>query len=180
LLNIVDLILTAFLFLFALRGLFRGLFRESFSLVGLFLGFVVAIRYDEFLATLWKGYWKISPTILRAICFVVLFFVVYFLSNLVGLLLHNSARLLFLQTINRVGGIAIGLGKGAVLLSLVLFFVSLSSWMPEKMRKNMDGSYLVPPLRWLGVKLVQVARPDFLKREEAGPVRRAASPFFPR
>jgi hypothetical protein len=48
------------------------------------------------------------------------------------------------------------------------------------MRKNMDGSYLVPPLRWLGVKLVQVARTDFLKREDAEPVRRAVVPFFPR
>lgn len=139
---------------------------------------MVAVRYDEPLAALWKSYWKVSPTVLRVLCFVALFFIVYFLSNLVGLLLHNSARLLFLQTINRVGGIAIGLSKAAVLLSLVLFFVSLSSWMPETMRKNMEGSYLVPPLRRLGGKLAQVARSDFHKPRQAEPVRRANVPVL--
>ncbi|TMA05504.1 MAG: CvpA family protein, partial [Deltaproteobacteria bacterium] len=82
--NTVDPVLVLILFLFALRGYFRGLFRESFSLLGLFLGFMAAIRYDDPVAALWKGYWKFSPAVLKAVAFVVLFFVVYFVLNLVG------------------------------------------------------------------------------------------------
>jgi len=166
LVNIVDPVLVVFLFFFALRGFFRGLFRESFSLLGLFLGFMVAVRYEEPVAALWKSYWKFSPTALKAVTFVAIFFVVYFVSNLVGWILDRSAKFLFLQTINRVGGIALGMGKGAVLLALIVFFISSSPWMPQKLRENMAESYLVSPLRQFGRKLAQATKADLLKPEQ--------------
>jgi membrane protein required for colicin V production len=173
--NTVDLVLVFILFLFALRGYFRGLFRESFSLLGLVLGFLVAIRYDDPIAALWKGYWKVSPAILKAVTFVVLFFVAYFVLNLVGLLLHHSAKFLFLQTLNRLGGIALAVGKGSVLLALILLFVSSSSWMPHQLREGMDKSHLVSPLRHFGQKLIDVAKADFLKPGELKEHRRRSA-----
>jgi uncharacterized membrane protein required for colicin V production len=48
------------LFLFGLRGYFKGLFRETLSIVGLVIGFMVAVRYDEPVAA-WIGfYWNVS------------------------------------------------------------------------------------------------------------------------
>jgi len=173
--NTVDPVLVLILFLFALRGYFRGLFRESFSLLGLFLGFMAAIRYDDPVAALWKGYWKFSPAVLKAVAFVVLFFVVYFVLNLVGLLLHHSAKFLFLQTINRLGGIALAVGKGSVLLALILLFISSSPWMPQQLKEGMNKSHLVSPLRHFGRKLVDVAKADLLKPGEIREHRRQSA-----
>ena len=99
--NIIDIILLVLLSLFALRGYFKGLFRESFSLLGLFVGFMVAVRYVEPGTALLKGYWEFSPIILKAIVFIFLLFIVYFVFNLAGWLLHRSAKLLFLQGVLR-------------------------------------------------------------------------------
>lgn len=164
--NIVDSVLAVLLCLFALRGYFKGLFRESFSLLGLFLGFVIALRYDEPVAAFWKAHWRFSPVALKVVTFVALFFVVYFVSNLIGWLLHRSSKFLFLQTINRLGGIAVGVGKGTVVLALILLFVSSVSWLPQSWRKRMDGSYLVSPLRQIGARLVQITKADLLKSDE--------------
>ncbi|MFQ5903726.1 MAG: CvpA family protein [Candidatus Binatia bacterium] len=165
--NIVDLILLGLLSLFALRGFFKGLFRESFSLVGLFIGFMVAVHYDEPVAALWSNYWKFSPVILKAIIFVVLLFVVYFTFSLAGWLLHRSARFLFLQGVNRVGGIVLGVGKGAAILALIIFLVSPMPWMPQKMRQRIDESYLVPPLYQFARALIWIGKANLLPREKS-------------
>ena len=156
--NSVDPILLVLLSLFALRGYFKGLFREAFSLLGLFVGFMVAVRYDEPLATLWADTWKSSYFVLRAITFVALFFVTYFSLNLVGWLLHRSASLLFLQGINRLGGIALGMGKGAAVLALGVFLLISSPFMSQKMKERMDRSYLVPLLNQLGHGLLRLGK----------------------
>jgi len=79
--NIIDIILLVLLSLFALRGYFKGLFRESFSLLGLFIGFMVAVSYVNPIIVLFGSYWKFSPIILKAIVFVLLLFLVYFVFN---------------------------------------------------------------------------------------------------
>ena len=165
--NIVDPILLALLSLFALRGYFRGFFREVFSLLGLVVGFMVAVRYDEPAATLWAEHWKLSFVVLRAAAFVALFFVTYFSFNLVGWLLHRSASVLFLQGINRVGGIAVGVGKGAALLALAIFFLTSSSLMSGKTKQGIDHSYLVPPLHQLAQTLIRLAKANLLAPGES-------------
>ena len=160
--NIVDPILLALLSLFALRGYFRGLFRETFSLLGLFVGFLAAVRYDEPVATLWAEHWKVSFIVLRAVTFVALFFATYFSFNLVGWLLHRSASVLFLQGINRVGGVAVGVGKGAALLALAVFFLTSSPLMSEKTKQGIGNSYLVPPLHQLAQELIRLAKANLL------------------
>lgn len=165
--NIVDPILLVLLSLFGLRGYFKGLFRESFSLLGLIIGFMVAVRYDEPAALLWSDYWKFSLIILRALTFVGLFFVVYFTFSLTGWLLHRSAKLLFLQAVNRVGGIVLGMGKGAAVLALIMFFLASSPLMPQKTRQKIDESYLAPLLRHFAQGLIRIGKANLLPQEES-------------
>jgi len=167
LLSIVDPILLVLLSLFALRGYFKGLFRESFSLLGLLIGFMVAVRYDEPVAALWADYWKASLIVLRAVTFIGLFFVIYFVFSLTGWLLHRSAKLLFLQGVNRVGGILLGAGKGAAVLALIVFFLASSPLIPQQTRQKIDQSYLVPPLHYIGEGLIRVGKTSILPRDDA-------------
>ena len=169
--NIIDIILLVLLFLFALRGYFKGLFRESFSLLGLFIGFMVAVSYVNPIIVLFGSYWKFSPIILKAIVFVLLLFLVYFVFNLAGWLLHRSAKLLFLQGANRAGGSVLGLGKGAAILALILFLGSSGSWIPQKARQSMDGSYLIPLFNQLGQRLIEFGKSNLFPQEKSRTTR---------
>jgi len=173
--NIVDPILLTLLFLFALRGYFKGLFRETFSLGGLVVGFIAAVRYDEPMAALAAEHWEASPFILRGVTFVVIFFVVYFLFSLVGWLLHQSEKILFLQTVNRLGGVALGLGKGAAILALIIFFLTSSSWVSPTTRQKLDDSYLVPPLSELAQGMIRIGKSRLFPEEKTQAGRRQGS-----
>lgn len=156
--NWVDLIVIVILALFGLRGFFRGLFREVFSLAGLVCGFLLAVAYGAEVAVLASAYWNFSPLVLKGGAFIAIFFVVYFLFSLGGWLLHRSEKLLFLQTVNRTGGVAIGVGKGAALTALAIFFLSSAAWLPERARENIAGAYLIAPLTQLGERLIRIGK----------------------
>jgi membrane protein required for colicin V production len=163
--NWIDVTLLSVLALFGLRGYFRGLFREISSLVGLLAGFMVAVRYDDALATLGRHYWNSSPLLLKGVAFVAIFFVVYFLFNLAGWLLHYSAKPLLLQTLNRFGGMAVGIGKGGVVTALVVYLASSASWLPPSLRSKFDEAYLVSPLSRLGDDLIRIGKDKLLPKE---------------
>lgn len=156
--NWVDLILLCVFALFGLRGFFRGFFREFFSLAGLVVGFAVAVAYDQELSAILARHWKTSPLLLHGAAFVAIFFIVYFLLNLLGWLLHRSEKLLFLKTLNRTGGVALGAGKGAALTAVAIFFLSSSSLLPRPTRENVENSYLAGPLARMGENLIHLGK----------------------
>ncbi|HTN69926.1 MAG TPA: CvpA family protein [Methylomirabilota bacterium] len=163
--NWIDLTLLTVLALFGLRGYFRGLFREAFSLAGLVAGFMMAVRYDDPVAALGQTYWNLPPLILKGAAFIAIFFVVYFLFNTAGWLLHQSEKLFFLQILNRIGGIAVGIGKGAAVVALIVSFVSQASWLPTSTRDKLDGAYLVSPLSHLAGGLIRIGKEKLLPKE---------------
>lgn len=144
--------------LFGLRGYFRGLFREVFSLLGLVAGFIGAARYAEPLAGLVATYWNPTPIILKGVAFVICFFVIYLLFNVTGWLLHRSAKILFLQTVNRLGGVVLGVGKGTALAALVVFTLTSSTLVPQSARERLDDAYLVSPLARLADTLIRFGK----------------------
>lgn len=156
--NTVDLILMVFLFLFGLRGYIKGFFREIFSLAGLIVGFVAAVRYNHTVATLSEEYWNISPFILKGASFVAIFFAIYFCFNLLGWFFHRSEKFLFLQTLNRTGGIAIGIVKGAAVMALIVFFMSSASWIPPSASEKFKASVLIPSLSRFAELIIRVGK----------------------
>ena len=156
--NWVDLIVLIVLALFALRGFCRGLFREIFSVAGLVAGFMLAVAYERPASAFIASYWQMSPLVLKGVVFIAIFFSVYFLLSLMGWVLHRSEKLLFLKTLNRAGGIAIGMGKGIAVAALAVFFLSSSSWLPQPTREKFVGAYLVSPLSRLAENLIRIGK----------------------
>jgi membrane protein required for colicin V production len=173
--NWIDPILIVIVAFFGLRGFFRGLFREIFSIAGLIAGFLLAVTYARPMASSAEAIWQIPPFVLKGSAFIAIFFVVYFLMSTAGWLLHRSERLLFLKTLNRAGGIVIGVGKGAALAALVVFFLSQTSWLPRPTRDNFDASYLVSPLSYLAEGLIRLGKASFFFGESP---QRTSSPHL--
>jgi len=175
--NWVDATLIVALALFGLRGYFRGLFREVLSLAGLAVGLVVAGRNYETVAALGEPYWNVSPLIHKGAAYIAIFFAVYFLFSLIGWLLHRSEKLLFLQTLNRIGGIAIGVGKGAALAALILFFAATASWLPHGARDKISGALLATPLSWVAEELIRAGKETMFPKP-SGAAQTSASGFL--
>jgi len=168
--NWVDVFVLAVLALFGLRGFFRGLFREALSLAGLVVGFMLAVAYDQEVATYAASHWTVSPIVIKGTAFVAIFFLVYFIFSLVGWFLHRSEKLLFLQTLNRGGGIAIGVGKGAAVTALAIFVLTSAAWLPQSARDNLDGSFFSEPLTQLAEHLVRMGKEKIFSNQGAGEV----------
>jgi len=164
--NTFDIIVLSFLFLFALRGFFKGFVREILSLAGLMVGFMIAARYNQALAMLSQEYWETSPFVLKGASFVAIFFAVYFCFNLLGWFFHHSERFLFLQTLNRAGGIVIGIGKGAAVMALIVYLMSSASWIPASASEKIKTSVLSPPLSQLAEVIIRVGRERILTTQD--------------
>ena len=162
--NWIDLILVTVLALFGFRGYFRGLFREVFSIIGLIAGFTLAVRYDDRIATVFHEYWNLPPFLIKGAAFIAIFFAGYFVSSLVGWLLHRSERIIFLRTVNRFGGVAVGLTKGIAITALTVSFVSSASWIPQTARDRFDHASLISPLSELAVGLIRLSREKLLPK----------------
>jgi membrane protein required for colicin V production len=163
--NWIDLTLLVVLLLFGLRGYFRGLFREVFSLLGLVAGFIGAARYAESLARHFETYWNAPPIVLKGMVFMACFFVIYLVFNLTGSLLHRSAKVFFLRTVNRLGGIILGVGKGTALVALMVFAMTSTTLMPRSARENLANAYLVSPLSRLADSLIRFGKSTLLMQE---------------
>ena len=153
--NIVDAVLAAVLCLFAVRGYAKGLFREVFALLGLSVGFIVAVRYYD-QTSFWVDSWPYSPLILNVLAFIVLFFLAYIGLNWVGHLLHRSADRFFLSGFNRMGGLLVGGSKGAVFVGVVLFVAISQSWVPHKLQQPLGTAALVGPLYGVGAAVTSM------------------------
>ena len=173
--NWIDVILACVLALFGLRGFFRGFFRELFSLLGLIAGFILAVEFAQPAATYAAQWWNLPPLLLKGATFIAIFFVAYFAFNLIGWLLHRSESLLFIKSLNRAGGVLVGLGKGAAILALVVFFLLNAGSASKANTETSRGSYLLPPLSRFAEGIIRIGKQQVLTRlnwGEAIPTRR--------
>lgn len=167
--NWVDLIVLAVLAVFGLRGFFRGLFREILSITGLVVGFLVAARHGDRLADAVAQHWQWSPLLLKGAGFVAIFFVIYFGFNLAGWLLHRSEKMLFLKTVNRAGGIVMGIGKGAAVAALAIFLLNSTSLLSQRTRDSLENAYLAPSLAELGEGLIKAGKERMFSGDNSSP-----------
>jgi membrane protein required for colicin V production len=147
--NGVDLGLGVLLTLCALRGYWRGFFRESFGLLALVAGVAAAARFAALGAGVLQQYLHLPAAVDAGLAFVAVFVIVHTVVNLVGVVLDRLTAALFLRGINRLAGAALGAGKGAAILALVLLFFHLFPVIPD-----LDGQIMRSSL---GRPLVNVA-----------------------
>ena len=138
--NGVDLALVFLLSISALRGYWRGFFRETFGLLALLGGIAVAIQFAAFGAGLLQQYFRIPPPIDAGVAFVVIFILLHSAVNLIGVLLDRLASALFLRGVNRFAGAVLGAGKGAAILGLLLLFLHLFPLVPGLDQQVMDST----------------------------------------
>ncbi len=138
------------IFLFALRGVMRGLFREAFGLAGIFIGLIVAINRYEVLGNIVASeVTSISPRTAKLISFAVIFIGVALFGGLLGIVFHKACKYSLVKGIDQGGGLFLGLLEGSLICSILLILLTVSPF-SENVNKWMRGSTLSPYLMKVG------------------------------
>ncbi len=116
--NLVDLIVLVIVGLSGIVGLFRGAVREVFGLAALLLGFILAANYyaeaGEMLAP-----WITDRLVAQGAAFFGILLVAWAAFSLAGLIVRRVLKLLSLSWLDRLGGLAFGLARGALVVSVL-------------------------------------------------------------
>jgi membrane protein required for colicin V production len=124
--NIIDLILSIFLLLGIVRGIFKGFLAELAALIALIAGIYAAIHFSHLMFDFLAIFFSWDEQVLGIIAFAVTFFIVALLISLLGRVLTKMVHLLALGLVNRLFGGVFGMLKMAFLASL--FFMFLESF----------------------------------------------------
>ena len=142
-LDVVWLIAVVF---FVIRGALRGLFREIFGLLGIFVGFIVAVNHCEAVGdAIRNGLTSLSPQIAKLTSFAIIFVGIALIGGLIGVIFHKILQYSLVKGIDRAGGFFLGLIEGGVVCSIILIFLTVSP-LAESVNKWKKGSIISPYL----------------------------------
>ncbi|MEA1866484.1 MAG: CvpA family protein [Thermodesulfobacteriota bacterium] len=122
--NWLDVFLGGMLVIFVCHSLWTGFSRSFASLLGVILGFWVAIHRFPSISL------RLSPWIQDEmwrsfISFLLIFFLVYLVIFIVGIIVQKMFKALRLGWIDRLLGAVVGLAKGLVLAGIIIFMLTI-------------------------------------------------------
>lgn len=144
--NIIDICIVVILAFFGIKGLIRGIILEVFTLVGLLIGYIVALREMSSVTGFVIRYIHIHELFLNVLSFIVIFLAIIFIFRWLAGLLRKFAKWTLITWVDRLGGIAFGVFKGSLVASLVILLVSLLP-LPESVEEVQNQSVLFKPVR---------------------------------
>lgn len=127
----IDVAVVAVIALTALRGFFRGFLREAFSVIAWAGGLVVAVTSTGTLSPSLQRSLGAEPAVASLLSGIALFVGFYVAAQLTGWVLHRAARAAFLGPVDRVAGLTLGSGKGALLCGIVLLGLASQRFVPS-------------------------------------------------
>ena len=142
----LDLVVFAILVRTAFVGGTTGLATEIFKTVGLLIGLVLSFRYHGVLAG-WAGHGlPIASSYLQILAFLSILLAAVWASSLIRGVSSAIVTIKFVPQVERYGGILLGIARGALFASLLLFAASLCS--NEVLQKSLHtGGMIVPRIQ---------------------------------
>jgi membrane protein required for colicin V production len=139
-LNYIDYIILVILVLFLIQGYRKGIIIGLASIAALMLGIYIAVHFSNYLDATLMEHLRPSRKWLPIFSFSITFLVVVIVVMLVAKLTEKLVDVVGMGFINHIGGAALGLAKGVILISILIFILSSldhkGKWIPEKDRKD--------------------------------------------
>ncbi len=118
--NYIDIILGLLLVFSAISGFRKGLVAELASLAALILGIWGAIEFSYITSDFLTENFNLETEYLNIISFVVTFIVIVILVHIVGSAVNKFIETAMLGFINKLAGLAFGILRSALILSIIL------------------------------------------------------------
>ncbi len=155
--NLFDVIIFLILCFFAVKGLVRGLVNEASSLGGLLIGGWLAYRLHPLLAVPLKSALHLPAHLSSFLAFIIILLISGICAHIIGNVVTAALRLVMLGTLNRIGGLLIGVVEGSLMLCLI-FSIATSGFMPEKIRSKIRATESANTLAQTGDSLLKGLR----------------------
>ena len=150
--NFFDIIVVVILSYCVIRGIFRGLVKELFSLIGVLGGFYAAYTYYMVLAKPLSR-WIANTGYLNILSFLIIFCFVFIIISILGIIIHYILNIAFLGWVDRICGAGFGTVKGILIASGIL--ITLTTFLPKGAPVIKD-SLLSPHVALVAEKMVKV------------------------
>jgi membrane protein required for colicin V production len=137
--NLLNIIIVSVLCFFAVKGVVRGLVNEASSLAGLLIGGWLAYRFHPLLAVPLKSALHLPAHLSSFLAFIIILLITGISAHIIGNVITAALRLVMMGTLNRLGGLLIGVAEGALLLCMV-FSIATSGFMPEQIRNKIRAT----------------------------------------
>lgn len=118
--NYIDIILGLLLLFAAISGFRKGLVSELASLAALILGIWGAIEFSYITTDFLIENFDLQTKYLNIISFVITFVVIVILVHIVGSAVNKFIETAMLGFINKLAGLAFGILRSALILSIIL------------------------------------------------------------
>jgi membrane protein required for colicin V production len=153
--NFIDLTILIIAILFSVRGIVRGFILEITGIIGLIAGYLIAMFYlEQFSQRILTYFPTLSKSFVHIIGFIILFVVTNFVLKLVAHLATKTLKLAMLGWLNRLLGGVVGLFKGIIVMSALVFLFSFLPGLSLYLEKaDVAHSIFYPVLNTLGPEL---------------------------
>lgn len=155
--SFLDVVFAAITLFFVVRGLFRGLFKEIASTVGVVAAYYVASNYNGLFVPFFQVWFK-NPGLLHFLSYVTMFAGVMFGVMFFAWALARMLRIMPVFWVDVPGGMAVGFLKAWLVCVVVL--IGITSFMPDA--EFVQNSKVVPYLQ-NGAQFLSKYMPEDMK-----------------
>lgn len=144
--NFIDIAVLIVIGLFAVKGLIRGLVMEVFTLAGLLVGYVAAIREMGTVSGFLGNHIRLPELVLNIVAFMIIFIAIVLIFRWAAGALRRIFKWSFIGWLDRGGGALFGILKGLLIASLLLMVFSAIPFSDDVQDRKRE-SLLFEPVR---------------------------------
>jgi len=164
--NSLDIVIGVIVGFCLIRGIFRGIIKETTSIVGVFVGFYGAFYHYALVASI-ISHLVTNKSYLNIVSIVITFTVLFLVVGFIGVVLKHLLKTLELGWADRVLGGIFGLIKAVLIASVLL--VPLAAFLPKE-ASLVRNSFLAPYIMTISEKIVLVV-PKEMKEKFADNIK---------
>ena len=129
-----DIIILIIISFFTFNGFKNGFIKEALRIVGMTSGFLVAHNFYNKLIPYLEVY-IINTSLLSIVSYLTIFLITLISVNILGIFLQKFFELILLGWLNRLLGTLLGLIKGVVIVSILIFILEIA---PLEIRQKLQ------------------------------------------
>ena len=164
--NWIDLVIGILLIGGVISGFKNGFFGEIATLVGLVLGIWGSIRFSWWTADMLTDL-GIESEYMHIISFVVTFVLIIILVQLLAKFMNKLLESMALGFVNKIAGMAVGIVKGALIISVILFVINTLDENSTLIKQDVkEESIFYEPLSGLVPSILPFLHLEDLRKDE--------------
>jgi len=163
--NLFDVIVLSLILILGLKGLFRGLTKELFGLIGIVGGVFIASRLAKTTGDIVNGIIPIdNESTILLIGFIATLVLFWILAYLAGIVLSKIFSASGLGIFDRIFGFLFGAGKIFLLFAIISYAVSQVKMINKNIQPKLKDSILFPLLKDTGSYIIKLDTGDLQKK----------------